>query len=84
MLDQITTMPAFHLSGLLDAITADPLPATLAFLTVCTVVTWRVLAKREAAYQEQVARERMRSAALERARMEAISRISAGHRKDVA
>ena len=77
-------MPAFELSGLLDAIAADPIPAVLAFIALATVTTWRVLARREREYHEQRERDRMRRASLERARLEAVARISAGHRRDGA
>lgn len=77
-------MPTFTLSGLLDAIAADPLPAVMAFIVLATVTTWRVLARREREYHEQRERDRMRRASLERARMEAVTRISAGHRRDGA
>jgi len=75
-------MPPFVLSDFLA--TLPVLPTTLAFIAVATVYAWRVLERRERAYQEQTQRERMRAAAMDRARFEAIARIRANHGKGAA
>jgi len=66
-------MPAFVLGDFLR--TLPGLPLALALLTVAVVITWRVLERRERAYQEELERERLRSAALQRARLEALTRM---------
>ena len=79
MHDQITTlMPAFVLSDFLD--TLPMLPLACAFVTVAGITAWRVLERRERAYHAERERDRLRTAALERARLEAVARISAAHR----
>jgi len=75
-------MPPFVFSDFLATLPA--LPTTLAFIAVAAVYTWRVLERRERAYQEQTQRERMRAAAMQRAQFEAISRIRANHDKGAA
>lgn len=75
-------MPAFVLSDFLA--TMPTLPVVLAFIAVATVYTWRVLERRERAYREQTQRDRLRAAALDRARFEAIARIRANHDKGAA
>lgn len=70
-------MPAFVLSDFLA--TMPTLPLALAFVAVAGVTAWRVIERRERAYQAEVQRDKLRTAALERARMEAIARISANH-----
>lgn len=77
-----TAMPAFVLGDFLN--TLPGLPMALALLTVAVVVTWRVLERRERAYQEELDRERQRIASLERARFEAITRIRTTHDKGAA
>lgn len=71
-------MPPFVLSDFIA--TLPTLPLALAFVAVASVTAWRVLERRERAYQAEVQRDKLRTAALERARMEAIARISANHR----
>ncbi len=75
-------MPPFVFADFLA--TMPTLPVVLAFIAVATVYTWRVLERRERAYQEQTQRERMRAAAMQRAQFEAISRIRANHDKGAA
>lgn len=75
-------MPPFVFSEFLA--TMPTLPLALAFVTVAGVVTWRVLSRRERDYRAQVQRDRLRMAALERARFEAITRIRANHDKGAA
>lgn len=77
-----TLMPAFHISDFLH--TLPGLPLALALLTVAVVVTWRVLERREREYQEELERTRLRSEALQRARMEALTRITTNHGKGAA
>ena len=75
-------MPPFVFSDFLATLPA--LPVVLASIAVATVYTWRVLARRERTYQEQTQRERLRAAAMDRARFEAIARIRANHDKGAA
>jgi hypothetical protein len=70
-------MPPFVFADFLATLPA--LPTTLAFIAVAATYAFRVMARREQAHAEFAQRERMRSAALERARLEAIARISANH-----
>lgn len=70
-------MPPFVFADFLA--TLPTLPLALAFVAVASVTAWRVLERRERAYQE-VQRDKLRTAALERARLEAVARISANHR----
>ena len=71
-------MPPFVFADFLATLPA--LPTTLAFIAVAGVYVFRVMARRERAHADLAQRERLRSAALERARFEAIARISANHR----
>lgn len=75
-------MPPFVFSDFIA--TLPTLPLALAFVAVASVTAWRVLERRERAYQEQTQRERMRAAAMQRAQFEAISRIRANHDKGAA
>lgn len=70
-------MPPFVFADFLA--TLPTLPLALAFVAVASVTAWRVLERRERAYQE-VQRDKLRTAALERTRLEAVARISANHR----
>ena len=70
-------MPPFVFSDFLA--TMPTLPVVLAFVAVAGVYAFRVLSRREREREERVA-DRLREAARERARMEAITRISANHR----
>lgn len=71
-------MPPFVFSDFLATLPA--LPTALAFIAVAGVYAFRVMGRRERAFHAERERDRLRTAALERARMEAITRISANHR----
>ena len=74
-------MPPFVFADFLA--TMPTLPVVLAFVAVAGVYAFRVLSRREREREERVA-DRLREAARERARMDALLRISANHGKGAA
>ena len=74
-------MPPFVFADFLA--TMPTLPVVLAFVAVAGVYAFRVLSRRERE-REALLADRLREAARERARMDALLRISANHGKGAA